>query len=95
MVPYIFAMRMMANANANPTPEKPMACSKPCYSCDCENRDTVYCNDYIEADASPLATQAKKFLAEEEARRAASPAGFYDRYCGENPSAPECKIYED
>lgn len=75
--------------------EEPMACSTPCSSCDCEGRDTVYCNDYIEADASPLTTQHRKFFAEEEARRAASPAGFFDRFCGENPSAPECKIYED
>ena len=80
MVPYLFAMRQMVRAN-NPTTE--------------ESMHQVYESDYVEIDPSPLATQAKKFVAEEEARRAASPAGFYDRFCGENPSAPECKIYED
>ena len=75
--------------------EEPMSCPTPCSKCSCEDRDTVYCNDYVEIDPSPLATQAKKFLVEEEAKRAASPAGFFERYCSENPSAPECKIYED
>lgn len=86
MVPYLFAMRQMVRANNQTTPEDSMTCKTPC---------SVYCGDYVEIDPSPLATQAKKFLAEEEARRAASPAGFFDRHCGENPSAPECKIYED
>jgi hypothetical protein len=80
MVPYLFAMRQMVQAN-NPTTE--------------ESMHHIYDSDYVEIDPSPLATQSKKFVAEEEARRAASPAGFYDRFCGENPSAPECKIYED
>lgn len=64
----------------------------PCKNCTCKS---VYSSDYVEADASPLATQTKKFFAEQEAARAASPAGFYDRHCSANPSAPECKIYED
>ena len=74
--------------------EEPMSCPTPCSKCSCEDRETVYCNDYVEIDPSPLATQAKKFLAE-EAKRAASPASFYERFCNENPSAQECKIYED
>ena len=91
MVPYIFAMRMMANANSNPNPEKPMTCKTPCKNCTC---DSVYEVEAFEIDPSPLATQAKKFL-EEEAKRIASPASFYERFCSENPRAQECKIYED
>ena len=56
---------------------------------------SIYETEYFEIDPSPMATQAIKFLKEEEERFAASPANFFERFCGENPSAPECRIYED
>lgn len=68
--------------------EDTMACS----NCTC---NTVYNSDYIEIDPSPLATQGLKLLAEEEAKRKASPAGFFDRFCDENPWAGECKIHDN
>ena len=64
-----------------------MACTTPCKSCTC---DSVYDSDYVEGDPSPLATASKKFLTEQEN----SPAGFLDRFCKEEPGAPECKIHE-
>jgi len=61
-----------------------MTCKAPCRNCTC---DTVYNSDYIEADASPLTTQQRKWLD--------SASSYFDRVCTINPSAPECRIYED
>jgi hypothetical protein len=81
MVPYIFAMRMMANANANPTPEKPMTCKTPCKKCTC---DSVYDSDYIEADPSPDATVQRKWLE--------SPSTFFQRECALRPDSHHCRL---
>lgn len=92
MVPYVFAMRLMTQANANPTPaHDSMTCETPCKNCSC---DSVYSSDYVELDASPMTTQAVQFI---EGLRATVPVDFWARFCeaAENASAAECKIYED
>ena len=90
MVPYIFAMRMMARANANPTPSKTMTCKTPCKNCTC---DTVYSSDYVEIDPSPMATQQSRYLADLKAVQAK--ASYWDVFCTTDPSAPECKVHDN
>ena len=51
---------------------------------------SLYDNEYFEADASPMTTLQRKWLDEYF-----SPANFFERFCSTNPSAPECRIYED
>ena len=53
----------------------------------------MFDHDYTEIDPSPMATQQQRFIADLEAVQAK--ANYWDIYCGTNPSAPECKIYED
>ena len=48
---------------------------------------SIYNHDYIEADASPMATQQHKWLE--------SPATYLDRLCALEPGAVECKTYGD
>lgn len=67
-----------------------MACSKPCSNCSCE---TVYTSDYQEIDASPLATQQRKYFEEYDAAPK-SPVSFFDKECEINPSAKGCLIYD-
>ena len=50
-------------------------------------------NDYIEIDPSPMATLQQRFIADLEAIQAK--ATYWDVHCTIDPSAPECKIYED
>ena len=63
-----------------------MTCNTPCSSCQCEPA-SIYNHDYIEADASPMTTQQRKWLE--------SPATFLDRLCALEPGAVECRTYED
>ena len=53
----------------------------------------IYDNDYTEIDPSPMATQQQRFVADLVAVQAK--ATYWDVFCGVNPSAPECKLYED
>jgi hypothetical protein len=53
-----------------------------------------YTSDYTEIDPSPLATQSRKFLAEQEAAEAAKPSNFFARECLENPSSPHCRVFD-
>lgn len=46
-----------------------------------------------EIDASPLATLQKRYVDDLEAIQAK--ADYWDVYCTTDPSAPECKLYED
>jgi len=66
--------------------EDTMTCNTPCARCTCEPT-SIYNRDYIEADASPMATQQRKWLE--------SPATYLDRLCALEPGAVECKTYED
>ena len=66
--------------------EDTMTCNTPCARCTCEPT-SIYNHDYIEADASPMATQQRKWLE--------SPATYLDRLCALEPGAVECKTYED
>lgn len=50
--------------------------------------------EYFEIDPSPLATQAIKFLAEQEAIEAAKPSNFFERECIENPGSAHCRMYD-
>jgi len=66
-----------------------MTCKKPCDNCTCAPCGHLDYDDdiYIEADASPMATQQRKWLD--------SASSYFDRACSLNPSAPECRVYED
>ena len=64
--------------------EESMTCSKNCTNCTCAKSVSPYDSDYTEIDASPLATQQRKWLE--------SPASFYFRDCAANPSASHCRI---
>ena len=61
--------------------EEPMTCKTPCKKCACES---VYDSDYIEADASPMATQQRKWLE--------SPSTFFERECVLRPNSTHCRI---
>ena len=50
-------------------------------------------SEYQEIDASPMATLQQRYIADLVAVQAK--ATYWDVYCGVNPSAPECKLYED
>ena len=50
-------------------------------------------SEYQELDASPMATLQSRYIADLEAVQAK--ATYWDVFCGVNPSAPECKLYED
>ena len=60
-----------------------------CKNCTCAPCGHLGYDDdiYIETDASPMTTQQGKWLA--------SSSTYFDRTCSLNPSAPECRIYED
>lgn len=45
---------------------------------------SIYDSDYIEIDASPMATQQKEWLE--------SPSSFYFRECTVNPNSHHCRI---
>lgn len=89
MVPHIFAMRQMVDANFRRTP-----CGK-CRNCSCfqSTSDTspMYDQDTIEIDPSPMATQQLQYFAETKITPKPS---FWDTYCELHSSEPECKIYE-
>ena len=51
--------------------------------------------DYQEVDPSALATLTVRFFEELEAQKSAKGRNFWDRYCEENASAVECRVYED
>ena len=53
----------------------------------------VYDNDYTEIDPSPMATLQRRYVADLVAIQAK--ATYWDVYCSTDPSAPECKVYED
>ena len=53
------------------------------------NTVNVFETEVFEADASPMATQQRKFLDEYF-----SPANFFERLCLLDPSAPECREYD-
>ena len=50
-------------------------------------------SEYQELDASPMATLQQRYVADLESIQAK--ASFWDVYCTTDPSAPECKVYED
>ena len=50
-------------------------------------------SEYQELDASPMATLQSRYIADLEAIQAK--ASYWDVYCTTDPSAPECKLYED
>ena len=64
--------------------ENTMTCKTPCAKCTCVKSASPYDSDYTEVDASPLATQQRKWLE--------SPASFYFRDCTTNPAAAHCRI---
>lgn len=51
--------------------------------------------DYLEIDASPLATMTLNFFEDLQAQKEAKGSNFWENFCELNSSAPECKIYED
>ncbi len=61
-----------------------------CSNCSCE---TVYTSDYQEIDASPLATQQRKYFEEYDAAPK-SHVSFFDKECAINPNAKGCLIYD-
>lgn len=50
-------------------------------------------SEYQELDASPDATIQSRFIMDLEALQAK--ATYWDLYCIQEVSAPECKVYED
>ena len=70
--------------------ENHMPCSTPCAQCTCKPAcgHLDYSDDFpFEADKSALGTQQSKWLE--------SPSTYFDRLCALDPSAPECRVYED
>ena len=83
LLPYLFS------THRTPMPQA-TACDSSCKKCN----PTAPCghlpvsDDFpFEADKSALGTQQDKWLS--------SPSTFLDRLCSLDPSAPECRIYED
>ena len=72
--------------------EDTMTCKTPCDNCQCMPK-SVYNHDYVELDASPLATQQSRYIADLEAVQAK--ANYWDVFCVLEPSAPECKIHDN
>ena len=67
-----------------------MPCSTPCAKCTCKSPcgHLDYSDDFpFEADRTALGTQQAKWLD--------SPSTYFERLCSTDPSAPECRIYED
>ena len=67
-----------------------MPCSTPCAKCTCESPcgHLDYSDDFpFEADRTALGVQQDKWLN--------SPSTYFERLCSTDPSAPECRIYED
>ena len=52
---------------------------------------TEMISDYQEIDPSPMASQTQKFFEERDAQ---NPTLRFSAYCGENPWALECKIFD-
>ena len=67
--------------------EEPMTCKAPCAKCTCVKSTSPYDSDYVEIDASPMATQQRKWLE--------SPATYLDRLCALEPGAVECRVYDN
>ena len=69
-----------------------MTCQTPCAKCTCV-KSSIYDSDYVEIDASPMATQQQRFIADLVAVQ--KKASYWDVFCTTDPSAPECKIYDN
>ena len=80
MIPYGLLFHRLTHRYQEDT----MTCKTPCNNCQCEPA-SIYNHDYIEVDASPMATQQRKWLE--------SPSTFLDRLCALEPGAVECKTY--
>ena len=72
--------------------EDTMTCTTPCNNCQCEPA-SIYNHDYVEFDASPMATQQSRYIADLQAVQAK--ANYWDVFCVQEPSAPECKIHDN
>lgn len=68
-----------------------VTCKTPCNNCTCNSKPCDYLdydNDFpFEADHTPLGYLQDRWLN--------SPSTALERHCALNPSAVECKIYED
>ena len=50
-------------------------------------------SEYQEIDASPMATLQQRYIADLVAVQAK--ASYWDVYCTTDPSAPECRVYDN